>query len=77
MAYGFMFHALQEQAKYHGYLILRIDDGTFAIADIIEERLVSIEPNLDEVADLLGGICIQTAEERKAGKNFPKELSAE
>ena len=72
MAYGFMFYALQEQAIKHGYLIVTVDAdqfGTdadqFAVVNLVDERLVSIEPDIDEVADLLGGICTPDAQ-RKA-----------
>ena len=63
--YGFMFHALQAQAKKSGYMLLHIDDSmNIAVVDLVNERLVSVEEDLEEAADLLGGICIQSAEER-------------
>ena len=76
MAYGFMFYALQEQAKKHGYMILRVDADTFgtdadqfAVVNLVDERLVSIEPDIDEVADLLGGICTPDAQRKAENAN--------
>ena len=76
MAFGFMFYALQEQAKKHGYMIVTVDAeqfGTdadqFAVVNLVDERLVSIEPDIDEVADLLGGICTTDAQRKAENAN--------
>lgn len=66
--YTFMFDALQYAAKKSGYMLFHCDDGRIAVADLVNERLVGIEPDLDKVADLLGGIAVYTAEQRKARK---------
>lgn len=54
---GFMFHALQEQAKKNGYMILHTDDGRYAVANLNLERIVGVEDDICEVADLLGLLC--------------------
>lgn len=68
MAIGMMQFALQEQAKKSGYAFYSQDDGSYVVVNTLDERVVSIEPNIDELADLLGCICVQTEEERRIGR---------
>lgn len=65
MAVGMMFQALQYAAKKSGYLLLHTDDGKYAVVDTVNEEIISFEDNLDEVADLLGGLAVYTAEQRR------------
>lgn len=77
MAVGMIFFALQEQARKSGYMILKTDKpygekGCYVVADLLKECVVSIEPNLNEVADLLGAICLYSKDERLARMNAEK-----
>lgn len=64
MAVGMMFQALQYAAKKSGYLLLHYD-GKYAVADTVNEEIICFEDDLYEVADLLGGLAVYTAEQRR------------
>lgn len=71
---GMMFEALQEQARKSGYMIFNGKNDDYVVADLLYERVVSIEPDIAEVADLLGGICVFTAEQRLLPDDEQKKI---
>lgn len=71
---GMMFEALQEQARKSGYMIFNGKNDDYVVADLLYERVVSIEPDIAEVADLLGCICVFTAEQRLLPEDERKKI---
>lgn len=68
-----MFEALQAQAKKYGYMIFNDEGGNYLVVDLVKERIVSREPDIEEVADLLGGLINEPREkliQQKKQKRF-------